>query len=154
MTEQQQPAAPTPATTAVADPPPPPPPAGYDASPQPPRKRFRDRFRAIPRAAWLSAAAVVVVVGVALGGFFIGRATAPDGGDGRFPFERGERPDFPGGNGQLPGGPGQGQMPGMPGQQGQQGQPGTGAEDGTEDGTGTTEGSADATASYVVPSAA
>lgn len=133
MTEQQ--------TT----PPPPPAPPAYDAAPPtPPKRTVRDRVRGIPRAAWLSAAAVVVIVGVGLGGFFIGRATAPDDG-GRFPGGPGQRPDF--GNGEMPG---NGQMPGMPGQ----------APDAQSDGTsdGSTDGSADGTADttswYVVPSAA
>lgn len=101
----------------------------------------------MPRSAWLSAAAVVVVLGVGLGGFLIGRATAPD--DNRPPFDRGQWPGFPndrgqgGPNGQ--GGPGQGggQAPAQPG-------------DGTEGGTdGSTQGSsADTTAWYVVPQAA
>lgn len=142
----QQPAA---GATAVADAPPPPPYPPAAAAPKRPNP-----LRRVPRTAWLAAAAVVVLVGVGLGGFFLGRATADD--DGGFP-DRGQRPDFPGG-----GGPGRdGQMPGMPGQngqdgqlpgQGQQGQPGSSTDDGTD--SGTQQDSADTTAWYVVPSAA
>lgn len=157
MTEQQ-PGAPRPhddetsplaaqpaATTATDGPHPPPPPhAGPQGEPPaPPRgTRLRDRARRIPRAAWLSATAVIVVVGIGLGGFLLGRTTAPDGG-GRGHLEHGQRPGFPGG-------PGDGQMPGMPGQgqgaPGQQGAP-------SSDGDGATDDSADTTSSYVVPPA-
>lgn len=146
MTEQQTTPAPPPAAPA------------YDAAPPaPPKRTFRDRVRGVPRAGWLSAAAVVVIVGVGLGGFFIGRATAPD--DGRFPNGGpGQRPDF--GGGQGPGNgrmPGNGQLPGLPGQQGQA--PDAGSDSGTDGSTdGSTDGgaedSADTTSWYVVPSAA
>jgi hypothetical protein len=141
--DETSPLAAQPATTATAPPPPPPPYAGpYGEAAAPPRKpRLRDRIGRVPRAAWLSAAAVVVIVGVGLGGFFVGRATAPDGGG--WQFDNGQRPDFPGG------GPGNGQMPGMPGQQSA---PST-DDDIDSDGSSSTEGNADATSWYVVPQA-
>ncbi|WP_244931599.1 hypothetical protein [Nocardioides sp. W7] len=147
-----QPAAAGSTATAEAGPPPPPPPAppAYEAAASPPRP---GPLRRVPRTAWLSAAAVLVVVGIGLGGFLVGRATAPDN-DFRPPFDRGERPDFPGDRG-GPGGQGRPGGPGgqLPGQQGQApAQPGGGTDGSTEDGTdgSTQENSADTTAWYVV----
>ncbi|HTW16299.1 MAG TPA: hypothetical protein VMF51_14285 [Nocardioides sp.] len=126
-----------PTSPAPPAPPAPPEPSADDTT----APRRTHPLRRVPRAAWLSAAAVVVVLGVGLGGFFVGRATAPD--DPRPPFDRGQFPGFPNDRGQ--GGPGQG----GPGQGGQApAQPG----DSTE---GSTQGSsADTTAWYVVPRAA
>lgn len=129
-----------PPTTAPSTPPPAYAPS-YDVTPQPAKRSLRSRLGRVPRAAWLSAAAVIVVVGVGLGGFFVGRATAPD--DAGFPGGPGQRPDF--GGGQMPG---NGEMPEMPGQQGRA----PGAEsDGSTDGS--TDSSADTTSWYVVPAA-
>lgn len=149
MTEQQT-TPPPPPQAPLADP------AYGAATPASPKRTFRDRVRGVPRTAWLSAAAVIVIVGVGLGGFFVGRATAPD--DGRFPGGPGQRPDFGGGqgpgNGQMPG---NGQLPGGPGQQGQgpDAGSGSGTDDSTDDSTSSSaEDSAGTTSWYVVPSAA
>jgi len=142
----QNPSVPPTSPPPPAPPTPPDPPADVTTAPS-----RSNPLRRVPRAAWLSAAAVVVVLGVGLGGFLLGRATAPD--DTRPPFDRGQWPGFPndrgqgGPDGQGGPGPGGGQAPD---------QPGDGTEGGAESGTqGSTQGSsADTTAWYVVPQAA
>lgn len=139
--------------TAVQDPPVVPA-ATWAPPPVPERRGLKDRWRGAPPAARTGAVGLVgllLLLGVGLGGFALGRGTAPDGGttpttpDGRL----GDRPDLDGdgGLGRGPrgfGGPDQGIAPDgtLP--------DGT-LPDGTDDGTGTDSGATGTLSWYVVP---
>ncbi|MDO9454531.1 hypothetical protein [Nocardioides sp.] len=129
-------ATPAPGATAVQDPPAPPV-GAWAPPPVPQRHGLKDRWQGAPRGARLGAAgalALLLLLAVGLGGFALGRGTAPDGGgqpDGLTPGGRpGDRPDVDFGG---DGGPGRGDF--APPDQGLD--DGTGTDDGTNSGTGT-----------------